>query len=312
MSDPTHTTGFFDLALELRRMVYDYVLPEDRIVSFPTTHQAEKDMFTFCETHNLIRKEMEAWMYEKCICYLHIIPDKEDRCPPLGIEFHRFQTIRIKIQQPLKDHGEISMEGVEQAIALLRYGSPTLLPTVSVRCEESNMYRDPFWTQSVPSGSTFRRSIQEEGFAASNMDCFHWFSSHDGGYVSENIEAIDMLLRGSDTWLRVSPDSFGPIVVEILDHFLDLPACRRFSVRPLGGISYRGVWKQHDPQRRVFDAGYMTDILDAIRLWMNGKRDGIDLPKEANDWFESRLEQLAYSRKDGKLYCDGYHPQSGE
>jgi hypothetical protein len=308
MSDPTHTTGFFDLPLEFRRMVYDYVLPEDRIVTFPTTQLVEEDMFNLCATHCLIHEEMMAWIYENCICYLNIVPELVVH-RPLAIEFHRFQTIRIKIQHSQNHCRGISLGGIEQAIALLRYGEPTLLPNVTIQFEESNMYRDPFWTQIVPFGSTFRRSVQGEGFAASNMDCFHWSDSRRD-HVSENIETVDPTDVGSDTWLRVTPDSFGPIVVEILDHFLDLPPCRHFSIREMNGVEYCGIRQRHNVKRRVFDYDYMTDILDTIRLWMTGERDGVELPKEENDWFETRLEQLAYTYKDGKFHCDGRRLQS--
>jgi hypothetical protein len=309
MSDLTHSTGFLDLPLELRRIVYDHVLPDDLAVTFPTTRQVERDMFNLCATHDTIYDELEAWIYEKCLCNLNIIPNKESDIPS-HMEFHRFRSVNITIQRPDKRSSIESLSGIRQAITLLRYGRPKLLPIVKVQFEETDDYRDPFWTQPVPWRSTFRRCVWEASFSASNMRCFHW-SSGGRYYRNVDIETIKIHPVPRHTWLRVSHTSTGPIVADILDHFLDLPPCRYFSVRPLGGVSWCRIWETHNPKSRVFDRSYMTDILDAIRLWMNGDSDDDDLPRTKSEWFEPRLEQLAYSRRDGRLYCERYRPQSG-
>jgi hypothetical protein len=278
-------TGFFDLPLELREAIYEEMLPTDRTLTYPTTRPEEKALFAFCESQETIYEEVEPLIYKNCSCRLEVTPDKEMDIP-VGIEFDRFQRIDIHIHHP-EDYS--SRDGIRQIICALSYGRPDQLPPVSVVFDEDkDEVADPVWTQEVPSNSAYCRSIFDY-----ESDC----------------EPGDDHLRGHsrgddrDTWLRI--DRSAPLVADILDRFLSLPPCQSFFVEPLSGLQMRepGL-PRHDRERRIFDEEYMMDMMNALTLWMEGKRD-IELASTESDYHEPRLERLAYEWYSEDYYCDG-------
>lgn len=134
-------------------------------------------------------------------------------------------------------------------------------------------------------------------------------SSEDWYIVSDLDDAnfdIDDDDGHPDTWLRIGNEV--PIAAGILDYFTDLPPCKSAMVHPLSFLSKRRSWtlyRKHDPSRRIFDELYMEDLCRALELWLEGKREGVELPDDSNEFWQPYLERLAYTAHKGDFYCDG-------
>lgn len=93
-----------------------------------------------------------------------------------------------------------------------------------------------------------------------------------------------------------------PVIVEILDHFLDVPPCRFAELQLVQGVDFReGGGLAHEPDARIFDTIYMSNVSPALELWLMGVRKDVKLPAGVcRDHGESRLEQLAYHSYEGR------------
>lgn len=77
-----------------------------------------------------------------------------------------------------------------------------------------------------------------------------------------------------ETWLSTTGDHHeNPIAIEILDHLLDLPSCKKAAIMTMRGLLLRrGYRPRHDPKGRIFDSDYMLDLWRTLELWMRGER----------------------------------------
>lgn len=65
-------TGFLDLPVELRRIIYPYMLPSARTLHFPNDQNRldrleQKEMFAVCAAHETISDEMEEEIYKGAV-----------------------------------------------------------------------------------------------------------------------------------------------------------------------------------------------------------------------------------------------------
>ncbi|KAK3050811.1 hypothetical protein LTR09_007887 [Extremus antarcticus] len=278
---PRRPTGFFDLPLELRAIIYSHVLPPDRTFTFPIRRPEEKTVIALCATHDVLYEETEPLIYKECGASLAITPDEElsfDELP-LGIKWDKFQRIDICIKARL-DPDDLDNEGLKQAVTSLNYGCPRMLPDITIEFEEEDPgmgMGDWWWTESIPAGRTFcwhyredndeykhpRYCAKHESYAPNCSDC-------DGGIEDDEEE----------TWLRtVGPDAV-PIVATVFDYLLKLPTCKSATLYMLSFLQEdrdRGAPRYHGG-KRIFDHQYMDDLCRAMKLWLEGWRIGVDLP----------------------------------
>jgi hypothetical protein len=301
-------------------MIYDYILLTDRVMNFPASQQRleeEKTVLAVCDICPQIYDEMEELIYKECGANITVTPDKEMGIP-LGIEFNRFQWITVKIDHYKDDSN--GWAGMRELVSWLRYGHPEILPDITILFREDNEdapfslcpLPDAKWTEEMPACTTCCWHMDEID-RDDRYTQYQGYDSEDGEYESNSAddESDDHPAAGhheyEETWLRHSDDYFGiPIAIQILQHFLTLPPCKSAVVHPLRGLVERcECLPRHDPEARIFDKDYMEDMCSALGLWLKGERDGIELPRTVSQVYgEARLEQLAYRRHKGRVYCD--------
>ena len=111
-----------------------------------------------------------------------------------------------------------------------------------------------------------------------------------------------------DNKLKVLPGYHrGPLVVEILEYFLELPPCKSANIYPLTGLALRrDDLPHHNYYKQIFDDVYMRDMCTSLEIWLRRHRDGMsayglyDRPR----FGECRLEYLAYRPFYGCLYFE--------
>lgn len=291
----TRPTSFLELSLELRQMMYHYILPADRIIYFPESQQRleeEKTIYAVCAAAPEISEELVDLAFKERGAYILVSPDKEMGLPPY-IEWDQFQQITVKIDHYQGHSRRFSWVGMKEIIASLRYGSPKILPDVTIRFhEDENCLRDVKWTKHVPIHRKYRYYVDPND--SDFEDGPSWRRYEDG--VNELLE--DNLDEKAHAWLRTTGDRYrNPIVVDILDHFLALPPCKSALVYPVGGLEKSMQYlPRHDPKRRIFDQDYMNEICEELELWLKGDRDGIDLDNEGWDHGLPNLEQIAWRK----------------
>ena len=296
-------TGFSDLLLEIRQMIYGYILPEDRIMNYSSSYlrrDGEKTVHAVCEfaaVHGYgdIYYEMKDCIHKVCSVHLTNIPDKKVEMP-MGFQFDRFQRITIDIDSTQdSDYGRT---GIGQLIAMSRCGYPKQLPDISIEFLD-----DYCWMQKVSYGSVYywRDPYDERG----ESDC-----EEDDGLTRdippEHRQPEDKWRTVK--WLRHDPRSGNPHVVSILDSILALPPCNSATVDPIGGLRRNFDVEPYDPWKRIFNQEFMDDLCGALEPWLEGERHGVDLPKwPCSVSNATRLEQLAYQEHEGYQYCS-HHP----
>ena len=308
----THTTGFLDLPLELRQMIYGHILPSDRTMNYPASQQRleeENTVLAVCDTIREIHEELEEMMYKKCGARITVTPHKKMDIP-LGIEFDRFQWINLTIDHPNEGSRRERWSGMGEIIKRLGNGHREVLPDMTISFHEdeenassTNNGGDAKWTEHVPMCHTY---------------C--WRDSDYGSESEEEDYDDDIAYVGNhpDTWLRTEPSLMGmPTAAIILDDFLALRPCKSAVVHPLRGLQERDEeFPRHHPTERIFDKSYMEDLCAALERWLRGERDDVDMWFGISSDGEPRLEQLAYlawNTKElaytkwceGQLYCDG-------
>jgi hypothetical protein len=319
MSLRLHAAGFLDLPAELRLIVYAHLLPRNRSFTFDMCEDRDvkkeeeslsmRTIISTCATHWRVNQELEHVVFTECKAILSVAPNEHMHTPPIW-QFNRFQRIHIYIEWYHFRRLTSTWKGMEDLVTQLHRGSPRELGDIEVsfmesHCLDTDWGGSPAWAEDRPKCSVVRYNNEEDDgpyFAryksVSNFDkhdtsCWDVRAGHHPSW--------------DDTWLKVSGSHCDyPIVVEILEHLLDLPPCKSVIVRPLLGIvPRRENLPRHHPQRRIFDDLYAKDLLRALELWLGGVRDGVKLPKEVSKvTAEPRLEQLAYQWRDGRLYCD--------
>lgn len=298
MSPPHQPTGFFDLPFEIRQQIYTQILPEDRLIRYPLSHSKnalERNAIALCAAHAACYQEMGDWMYKHCDAVLTIIPDKEVDLPE-GIEWERFHLIYIEIDY--RSTYSVSQDrfgGMSQAIASLLSTQSTQLSHLRTRFrEDKNPYRDgvcglwfgeenPYlftsWYQKMPEGyPTNEPAIFEPNLGTESRAFFE-----DSDDESESREV---------TCMRTGDDR-EPLVVLVLQYFLQLPPCETAIVNTPDGLDYDGLADQDGPWRS-FDEEYASEISAALEYWMEGKREGITLPKGTDKYGRLVLEQLTH------------------
>ena len=312
-------TGFLDLPLELRQMIYGHILPSDQVINFPASEQRleeETTVLAVCDAHPQIHEEVDEMIYKECDVHITVTPDKEMRIP-LGIEFNRFQRIKIKVDHYGNDRN--GWAGMIQLISRLTHGHPKVLPDITIMFHEDSedapfrfcLLGDAKWTEELPARTTYCPRTGE-------IDRHYTPRPYQGSEESEDEEfdfPDDHPVEGHDeygeSWLRRSDDYCEiPIAIQILEHFLSLPPCKSATVHPLSGLSERrDCIPRRDRKARIFDRDYMEDMCSALGTWLKGDRDGIEMSRTVGQTCgESTLEQLAYQRhayrKYVRLYCD--------
>ena len=312
----TRPTGFLDKPLELRQIIYGYILPADRTMTFPASEQRweeEKTVSSVCATTPHIKEELEELAFKECGAHIMVTPHKEIGLPP-AMEWNRFKWISIEIDY-IPDHSaKLDWAGMREVICRLRYRRPEILPEITIRLREhASALGDPKWAQDMPARTTYCwRDPWDSDHEDS--DCYTRYQKPinedlaDREHDSDDSDNPDDSDDYDDTWLRTDDRYSGnPIAIEILDYFVVLPPCKSAVVRPLRGLDHRRPYlPRHDPERRIFDGSYMEDLCVALGLWLKGDRDGIEFPNGESEFYgEPRLEQIAYQERRGRLYCDG-------
>jgi hypothetical protein len=76
----TRPAGFLDLPLELRQMIYGYILPADRVMNFPASEyrlKEEMTVSTVCAAAPEVKEELEELAFEECSAHIAVTPHKE-------------------------------------------------------------------------------------------------------------------------------------------------------------------------------------------------------------------------------------------
>lgn len=298
-------TGFADLPLELRQIIYDHLLPSDRKPCYPLWDFQERPEEAQAVLQPAFGQEMKEWMYEHCIqVELWIIPDVKDplkRDLPDDIEWHRFKSLVIFIDyMRTYDPGRKSFAGVKQAAASLARHPATQFPPVEIHfahspctcCYPISVARD--WYDIALRGRSRR---WPEPF-------YNLFREEDEGSESgyEPDEEVDSDDDGEEgipyfAMKTIGPDRRDPIATLILNHFLQLPPCKSISIN--GMYELDEDWRA-EPSHWCFDVVYWLQIRKTLEKWLKGERQGLvvsPLTEEEDDDGSKRplLERMAYT-----------------
>lgn len=202
---------------------------------------------------------------------------------------------------------------MKQLIESLSHGEPESLPDIKVIFFEDSLNNshgiDYMGTQDISRHMTYRwHGTNSEHCSPDHRACYTGYRDPlEGAMAAMGIQMAHRI-NPWHTWLRNAGDEYGtPIVVEILDHFLDLPRCKSFSVSLPYGLELRQSYlPRDDPEKRIFDRMYAADLCAALELWMGGEREGMELPAGISRHGEPRLEQLAYQKREVSLSRNDY------
>jgi hypothetical protein len=150
--------AFLDLPLELRQIIYGYVLPEDRVVHFPASQQrSEAQTITaICTVVPHLKREVKDVMFKECDVHISVKPDKEME-QRWVMEWERFRRITIQIDH-YQDFSKLDeYVGMRQIISQLRSGQPELLPGMTIQYREDSAFYegDAMWTEAMPHRSVY-------------------------------------------------------------------------------------------------------------------------------------------------------------
>jgi hypothetical protein len=302
-------------------MVYDHLLPKYRSWYFPVQggcvdrQRAEQDsLVAVCAAHPRIKDELGDFVCGKCAVFIEVSPAQEfGETPPILL--CRFKRIEIDIYQFWQSSlGPDGWTGVRDLVGYLCEGNASSLPDITIKFNEwpwsyvdprcENEWNGcPHWTEDVSdrvvccydgSQASLKRPKDLSELRTgpieydSDLESVYYSDTDSGCSAMSEIEFEEYLMARPpshriDTWSRMRADEFmTPVVMEILDHFIDLPPCKSGEVRALRGLVPRrdGV-PRRTPEYRIFDDLYMTDLFKALELWLHGDREGVKLlPKD--------------------------------
>lgn len=241
-------------------MVYTRLLPIDRTIKFPEIVQDAL-------AASAIDAELEDMMYASCGVHITITPDKEVGLPQ-GMQWYRFQWIKITIDKPSCVSRRSNLAGVTELIRRLQTARPKVFPYITIEfCEWRCMH---MLSDAVPTNSVCLLNEDDRGHDFTNYGRIcgryiwsrNWQNRH---YPANSSVGHDVCLQSEHRWLRThddGPHTWGrtrddspvqtpipegvwneatdPVFTTILNKFMGLPACRSATVRPLHGLDLDG------------------------------------------------------------------------
>lgn len=294
-------TRLLDLPIEVRQIIYTELLPSDRAVHYPPSHSRnarDRTALAVRAAHPVLHEEMEDWMYKHCTVVLTIVPDVPLGLPE-GIEWARFQAIKIQLDY-MSRHCNLHDElvGLKQALISLLHGQPQRFPDLVVYFREDenpyrgapgchhedNTYALTDWYEEMPA--------KPRGTWEDPWDDMSWLNSDDEGSDTDQDDNDPMSGKRDAviTCMKTSGFCREPMPVTVLEHFLQLPPCRSATVLPLEKLGCDNYPDIGHMRPRCFDADYNLVIDCALELWLEGKRDGISLPQERDQYGRPVLE----------------------
>lgn len=298
-------------------MIYTHILPPEQRFHCPLScpyTRYEKAAMAVWAAHPTLKQELKDWMYKTCAVVLTITPDKEMDLPD-GIEWHRFQSIEIKIDYVQQSDRRLAdFVGVEQIISSILRHQPSQLPALEIWFIDAydpdrskadvthpdNPESDRSWYQLRWPGTSRRYILRQDMYAEESLDGIDSDDedSDDEDSVDDNGKTRFVTCMQTTTGAP-GPDLHGipnPIATVILDPFLRLPPCASAGVFGLDALTRD---RRAKPEHHCFDSHYWLEICEALENWLKGKREGICLPpRNDGDFRVPVLEKLAHMPRD--------------
>ena len=273
-------TSFLDLPPELRLVVYNYLLPHDRVMTFPARAE-EQTIMALWSIRPVIREELEDVIYEQCNAHITVRSEKAIGLPTC-VNWGGFEHLTIMIDYYHSDPSFYDYEDIKEVVQRLNALGQDPLASLEIYFREDPVdgLGDLEWTMDVLAGTSYQwrdlPRVVNDGFHCATgrlvMNCQEFERNIFGPQV------MDRVLRLSEPVNGYERD---PIVTEILACFMELWPCERATVRPLTGLTERRLGLvRHDPEHRIFDQRYMKDMCATLESWLAGVRGGSYLPPD--------------------------------
>ncbi|KAK5166143.1 uncharacterized protein LTR77_008404 [Saxophila tyrrhenica] len=260
---PTAKTGFFDLPLELRQMIYDEIIPSDRLHTFKEGRWCPSSLEAIAHAVNSADPRLRS---ELSRCGVRLVITLKLSIPPRRILFDRLRKVEIFIdyyerhddgRPDLLSRHEATKDEVRPLRAqvgkvanyLARYDN---LQDITIRFRDEPKYKHPFWTE----------ELREYAFYKGEKASFLATMSHGGREI--------------------------PVVKWILRLLRHLPPCRSVRVVPLDAL-----WPCSS---KVDSEGYvyMQELSTAFGKWLGGSR--------GHSWKRYWKARRVYLRRDSEWY----------